>query len=70
MRLSVSKSSHRHDCDDLSPLEERDDCIIAVVGSGMKGTPGVAARVFGAVAGKKVNVRMVAQGSSDTTYRS
>jgi len=31
----------------------------------MKGTPGVAARVFGAVAGKKVNVRMVAQGSSE-----
>jgi aspartate kinase len=45
--------------------EERDACIIAVVGSGMKGTPGVAARVFGAVARRKVNVRMVAQGSSE-----
>jgi len=45
--------------------EERDACIIAVVGSGMKGTPGVAARVFGSVARKKVNVRMVAQGSSE-----
>ncbi len=45
--------------------EEKDACIIAVVGSGMRGTPGVAARVFGAVARKKVNVRMVAQGSSE-----
>ncbi len=45
--------------------EEKDACIIAVVGSGMKGTPGVAARIFGAVAKKRVNVRMVAQGSSE-----
>ena len=44
---------------------EKDACIIAVVGSGMKGTPGVAARIFGAVAGRKINVRMVAQGSSE-----
>ncbi|HZY93951.1 MAG TPA: aspartate kinase [Candidatus Bathyarchaeia archaeon] len=44
---------------------EKDVCIIAVVGSGMKGTPGVAARIFGAVARGKVNVRMVAQGSSE-----
>lgn len=44
---------------------EKDACIIAVVGSGMKGTPGVAARIFSAVAQKRVNVRMVAQGSSE-----
>ena len=44
---------------------EKDSCIIAVVGSGMKGTPGVAARIFSAVGRKKVNVRMVAQGSSE-----
>ena len=46
-------------------VAEKDVCIIAVVGSGMKGTPGVAARIFGAVARGKVNVRMVAQGSSE-----
>lgn len=45
--------------------EEKDACIIAVVGLGMKGTPGVAARIFTAVAKRKVNVRMVAQGSSE-----
>jgi aspartate kinase len=44
---------------------EKDACIIAVVGSGMKGTPGVAAQIFGAVARKKINVRVVAQGSSE-----
>jgi aspartate kinase len=31
----------------------------------MKGTPGVASRVFGAVASRGVNVRMIAQGSSE-----
>ena len=44
---------------------EKDACIIAVVGSGMKGTPGVAARIFSAVARKEINVRIVAQGSSE-----
>jgi aspartate kinase len=44
---------------------EKGVCVIAVVGSGMKGTPGVAARVFRAVAEKGVNVRMIAQGSSE-----
>jgi aspartate kinase len=46
-------------------VAEKDACIIAVVGAEMKGTPGVAARIFGAVARKGVNVRMVAQGSSE-----
>ena len=45
--------------------DEKDCCVIAVVGAGMKGTPGVAARIFSAVARRKVNVRMVAQGSSE-----
>jgi len=44
---------------------EDDVCIIAVVGAGMKGTRGVASRVFGAVANAGVNVRMIAQGGSE-----
>lgn len=44
---------------------ERDVVVLAVVGEGMKGTPGVASRVFGAVAKRGVNVRMIAQGSSE-----
>lgn len=44
---------------------EDDVCVIAVVGAGMKGTPGVAARVFQAVAREGINIRMIAQGSSE-----
>ena len=39
--------------------------IIAVIGSGMKGTVGVAAKVFSAAQKKHVNVMMIAQGSSE-----
>ncbi len=39
--------------------------IVAVVGSGMRGTPGLAAGVFGAVAQQKINVIAIAQGSSE-----
>lgn len=44
---------------------EGDVCIIAAVGAGMKGTPGVAAKIFDAVARRGVNIRMIAQGSSE-----
>ena len=39
--------------------------VIAVVGRGMAGTPGVAARVFSALASGRVNVIAIAQGSSE-----
>jgi aspartate kinase len=39
--------------------------IVAVVGAGMRGTPGVAARVFGTMAENEVNIRAIAQGSSE-----
>lgn len=39
--------------------------IVAVVGAGMKGTPGIAARVFVALAEKGINVIALAQGSSE-----
>jgi aspartate kinase len=42
-----------------------DIAIVSVVGSGMRGTPGVAARVFKAVAEVGVNVMMISQGSSE-----
>jgi aspartate kinase len=44
---------------------EDDVCVVAVVGAGMKGTPGVASRIFKAIARKRINVRMIAQGSSE-----
>ena len=48
-----------------SIVSEDDVCVVSAVGAGMKGTLGVAARVFRAVADKGVNVRMIAQGSSE-----
>lgn len=39
--------------------------IIAVVGSAIKKTPGVAARVFGALAEQSINIIAIAQGSSE-----
>ncbi|HZC20992.1 MAG TPA: aspartate kinase [Nitrososphaeraceae archaeon] len=42
-----------------------DVAVVAVVGSGMRGIKGVAARVFNAVAKRNVNVIMIAQGSSE-----
>ena len=39
--------------------------IIAVVGDGMAGTPGVAARFFGTLGRAGINIRAIAQGSSE-----
>ena len=44
---------------------ERPVAIVAAVGEGMRGTPGVAARVFGALGEAGVNVVAIAQGSSE-----
>ena len=44
---------------------EEDTVILAVVGSGMKGMPGVSGRLFGALGREKVNVIAIAQGSSE-----
>ncbi len=44
---------------------EDDVCVIAVMGANMKGTLGVASRIFTTVARKKINIRMIAQGSSE-----
>jgi aspartate kinase len=46
-------------------LVEDDLAIVAMVGSGMRGTPGVAARMFDAIARESINVRAIAQGSSE-----
>src|SRR5919202_1304588 len=42
-----------------------DVAVISVVGSGMRGIKGVAAKVFGAVAKRGINVIMITQGSSE-----
>ena len=44
---------------------ESDLALIAIVGRGMKDGRGVAAKVFTALANKKINVKMIDQGSSE-----
>jgi aspartate kinase len=44
---------------------EDDVCVIAAMGANMKGTLGVASRIFTAMAQKGINIRMIAQGSSE-----
>ncbi len=44
---------------------EDDVAVIAVMGAYMKGTLGVASKIFSIVAKKGINVRMIAQGSSE-----
>ena len=42
-----------------------DVAIIALIGSGMRGTVGVASKVFGTIEKKGINVSMITQGSSE-----
>ena len=39
--------------------------IICIVGEGMKHTPGIGARIFGALANGRVNIEMVSEGASE-----
>ena len=45
--------------------EHPDIVIVAVVGSGMKGTPGIAAKLFTALGSHSINVIAIAQGASE-----
>jgi len=50
----------------LSEVTAEDDvAVIAVMGANMKGTLGVASKIFSTVAKKGINIRMIAQGSSE-----
>jgi aspartate kinase len=45
-------------------VSDRNICVVAIVGVGMDGIPGVSGRVFGALGREKINVIMISQGSS------
>lgn len=50
----------------IKKLEVTSDvAIVALIGEGMRGTAGVASRVFGTVADRQLNVIMITQGSSE-----
>ncbi len=53
----------RRDIDRIWALD--DIVIVTAVGTGMRGTPGVAARLFGALGRSQINVVAIAQGSSE-----
>ncbi len=50
----------------IQSVDIRPDCsIIAVVGDGMAGVPGIASRFFSTLANAGINIRAIAQGSSE-----
>jgi aspartate kinase len=52
----------------LKPIEVDESVgLLAVVGEGMRGTPGLAGRVFTAISREEVNIIAIAQGSSELT---
>lgn len=52
----------------VRPVEVDDNVgLLAVVGEGMRGSPGLAGRIFTAISREKVNVIAIAQGSSELT---
>jgi aspartate kinase len=53
----------RRDIDSVSA--SADSAVVTVVGAGMRHTPGIAGRVFGALGQAEVNVVAIAQGSSE-----
>ena len=53
----------RRDIDQIRSLD--DVVIVTAVGAGMRGTPGVAARIFGALGRGNINIIAIAQGSSE-----
>lgn len=52
----------------VAPVEVDENVgLLAVVGEGMKGSPGVAGRIFTAISRENVNIIAIAQGSSELT---
>jgi aspartate kinase len=52
----------------LRPIEVDEQVgLLAIVGEGMRGTPGVAGRIFTAISRERINIIAIAQGSSELT---
>jgi aspartokinase/homoserine dehydrogenase 1 len=63
LREAFALELHRHEVDAIQAQEGV--AIVTAVGGGMRGTPGVAGRLFGALGRRDVNVIAIAQGSSE-----
>jgi aspartate kinase len=52
----------------IKPIDVNDDVgLLAIVGEGMKGTPGLAGRIFTAISQEQVNIIAISQGASELT---
>jgi aspartokinase/homoserine dehydrogenase 1 len=63
LQEEMARELERGEIERISPQD--DIVIVAVVGAGMRGTPGIAARIFGALGKPRINVIAIAQGSSE-----
>ncbi|HMQ31684.1 MAG TPA: aspartate kinase [Chloroflexaceae bacterium] len=63
LRRELAADFSAHDVEHIGVIDPV--VIVAVVGSGMRGTPGIAGRVFGALGQAGVNIIAIAQGSTE-----
>jgi aspartate kinase len=63
LREAFALELYRHEVDAIRA--QQGVAIVTAVGGGMRGTPGVAGRLFGALGRRGVNVIAIAQGSSE-----
>jgi len=63
LETAFERERHRHTVDRIDAQAEM--AVLAVVGAGMKGTPGIAGKLFGALGAHGINVVSIAQGSSE-----
>ena len=63
LNAEFEKELARHYIDSIGA--QRDVVIVAIVGAGMRGTPGLAAGIFTALGKARINVIAIAQGSSE-----
>jgi aspartate kinase len=65
--LVFTSSSYRQTFCFLIRKQDENVGLLAVVGEGMRGTPGLAGRVFTAISREEINIIAIAQGSSELT---
>jgi len=63
LNAEFEEEIHRQDIDRI--WAQRSVSIVTVVGAGMRGTPGIAGRVFTALGQQNLNIIAIAQGSSE-----
>ncbi len=63
LREEMARELERQDIENI--MAQDDIVILTVVGAGMRGTPGIASKAFGALGKRDINVIAIAQGSSE-----